>query len=134
MYMALSDFDGWSNVIFMIIFAVLGGVSLYMARPSAKRPPSWTKAYKVFGILFLVLTGVNFLLAVMHLGKAIYTENVPATMDAVIPMADKNGNVFYNSQNEFPPTRANAVLAEAAPGQTRANALRRQAKIPNTPV
>lgn len=132
--MALSDFNGWSNVIFMIVFAVLGGVFMYLARPAAaaKQPPSWTKMYKGVGIFFIVCAAINFVMVVMHAGAAYYTENVPVNMDAVM---DKNGNVFYNSQNEFPPTRANAVLAEAAPGPTRANALKNQAaRIPATPV
>jgi hypothetical protein len=130
--MALSDFNGWFNVFLMVIAAVLGGVFMYLARPSVQQPTSWTKTYKGAGIFFIVCAAINFVMVVMHAGAAYYTENVPVNMDAVM---DKNGNVFYNSQNEFPPTRANAVLAEAAPGPTRANALKNQAaRIPATPV
>jgi len=91
--------------------------------------------YKGVGIFLIVCAAINFVMVVMHAGAAYYTENMPTQMDAVIPVADKNGNVFYNSQNEFPPTRANAVLAEGAPGPTRGNALKNQAaRIPATPV
>jgi hypothetical protein len=135
--MALSDFNGWFNVFLMVFAAVLGGVFMYMARPSAQQPTSWTKTYKGAGIFFIVVAAINFVLVIMHAGAAYYTENVPAQMDAVIPGNPivRNNNTYYNTQTNFPPTRANALRAEATPGPTRANALKNQAaRIPETPV
>lgn len=136
--MALSDFNGWFNLFLTILFAIFGSLCMYWARPSVQQPESYRKAFKGVGIFWLVLAGINFLLVVMHAGAAYYTENVPAKMDAVIPAGNvtvRNGNEYYNAQENFPPTRANALRAEAAPGPTRANALKNQAaRIPATPV
>jgi len=135
--MALADFNGWFNVFLTVVFAVLGGLFMYWARPSAQQPTSWTKTYKGAGILFIVLAAINFVLVIMHAGAAYYTEDIPAQMDAVIPGNPivRNKNTYYNAESEFPPTRGNALLAEAAPGPTRGNALKMQAaKIPPTPV
>jgi len=136
--MALADFNGWHNLFWTILFAIFGSLCMYRARPSVQQPTSWTKAFKGVGIFWLVLAGINFLLVVMHAGAAYYTENVPAKMDAVIPVGTitvRNGNEYYNAQQNFPPTRANALRAEAAPGPTRANALRAEAaRIPETPI
>jgi hypothetical protein len=142
MYMALANFNGWFNVFLTVVFAVLGGVFMYLARPSVQQPTSWTKTYKGVGIFFFVLAAINFVLVIMHAGAAYYTpENAPAQMDAVIPgnpivRNNNNGkNTYYNASTNFPPTRANALMAEAAPGPTRANALKNQAaRIPETPV
>ncbi len=135
--MALADFNGWYYVWWVVIFAVLGGLFMYWARPSAQQPTSWTKTYKGVGIFFIVLAAINLLIVIMHLGVALYGDEVPAQMDAVIPGNPivRNKNTYYNAESEFPPTRGNALLAEAAPGPTRGNALKMQAaKIPPTPV
>lgn len=154
--MALSDFNGWSNLCMMIIFAVLGGLFMYWSRPSVQQPTSWTKTYKGAGIFFLICAGVNFVLVVMHAGAAYYAENVPASMDAVIPVGEnpvvvndntyysasdgnnnavvRNGNVYSNANNKLMPQRGALLLQEGAPGPTRANLLKQTARIPNTPV
>lgn len=140
--MALSDFNGWFNVFLMVLAAVFGGVFMYLARPSAQQPTSWTKTYKGAGIFFIVCAAINFVLVIMHAGAAYYAENVPTQMDAVIPgnpiVRNNNNNgktTYYNAPANFAPTRANALLAEATPGPTRANALKNQAaRIPETPV
>lgn len=133
--MALSDFNGWFSLFLMVISAVLGGLFMYWARPSVQQPTSWTKTYKGAGIFFIVCAAINFVLVIMHAGAAYYKDEV---MDAVIPVENvtvRNGNEYYNAQQNFPPTRANALRAEAAPGPTRANALKNQAaRIPETPV
>ena len=138
--MALSDFNGWMNIVWLIIFTVIGSVLVSFSRSRTQDPESWRKTYKWVGILGLILAGINALLVI---GKAYYASQIsgqqtPQVMDAVIPNGNpivRKGNTYYNARQAFPPTRAELLANQYAPGPSRANLLRQQAmKIPNTPM
>lgn len=137
--MVLSDFDGWMNIVWLIIFTVIGSVLVSFSRSRTQDPEGWRKTYKWTGILGLVLAGIN---AILVIGKAYYASQMPGkeisqVMDAVVPNGNpivRNGNTYYNARRPVP-TRAELLANQYAPGPSRANLLRQQAtKIPNTPV
>jgi len=155
--MAFEHFDGWGNLFAMFFFFAVGGVLMWLARPSAAAPEGWKKTYKGFAIFSFVIGGIN---TIFVIGKAYYASQIPGqappVMDAVLPTNgngngknpiirndSSNGNgknpifrndtVYYNAPLPIP-TRKELLQMEAIP-KTRANLIRQQAaKIPNTPV
>ena len=95
--MVLSDFDGWMNIVWLIIFTVIGSVLVSFSQSRTQDPEGWRKTYKWTGILGLVLAGIN---AILVIGKAYYAsqmteKEISQVMDAVVP----NGNPIVRNGN-----------------------------------